>query len=404
MLLKFILISICFVLIKINATRFRDKHYLSQTMPPNYVKYLKEPLKPDTENVQNLKVGILGAGMSGLYSALLLDSLDIDFEILEANEDHIGGRVFTYYFSKSEYNEPNTCREYNDYADMGPVRIPSFVTRFVGNNSWSLVKYLNDNKHRQEIKLAKFIFSNPNTFYFFNGRKLRFSETQENDALGFGERNNDGAGVPDAYANKNFTTWIDYVQQPFLELMKSNRNDEAFNFFRSYDDYSVRNFMHSFDAAKLCQHILGSLDNYEASTDPSTNKRIDREYPQIVIDWLETLDAGTGQYDQSLVEYIIDAFDFTSVDWVTIDGGMSKLVDALVDFLSLKSSLSRDKHRLRLNNRVTRISKVGNNRIGVTTRPMTDNTIRNLTEVNSNGKIYLIYRKIPYLVHGTTLV
>jgi hypothetical protein len=263
---------------------------------------------------------------------------------------------------------------------MGPVRIPSFVTRFVGNNSWSLVKYLNDNnnEHRQQIRLTKFIFSNPNTFYFFNGRKLRFSETQENDALGFSESNNDGTGVPDAYANKTFTTWIDYVQQPFLELMKSNRTDEAFDFFRLYDDYSVRNFMRSFDAAKLCQHILGSLDSYNASTDPFTNKRIDREYPQIVIDWLETMDVGTGRYDQSLVEYLIDAFDFTSVDWLTIDGGMSKLVDALVDFLSL----SRDNHRLRLNNRVTRISKVGNNRIGVTTRPMTDNAIRNLTEVN----------------------
>jgi len=43
------------------------------------------------------KIGILGAGIGGLYTALILDSLDIEYEILEAS-DRIGGRIFTYKF------------------------------------------------------------------------------------------------------------------------------------------------------------------------------------------------------------------------------------------------------------------------------------------------------------------
>ena len=43
------------------------------------------------------KVGILGAGIGGLYTALILDSLDIEYEILEAS-DRTGGRIFTYKF------------------------------------------------------------------------------------------------------------------------------------------------------------------------------------------------------------------------------------------------------------------------------------------------------------------
>ena len=45
----------------------------------------------------NEKVGILGAGIGGLYTALILDSLDIPYEILEAS-GRAGGRLKTYYF------------------------------------------------------------------------------------------------------------------------------------------------------------------------------------------------------------------------------------------------------------------------------------------------------------------
>ena len=55
------------------------------------------PLPPRalTHNVE--PVGILGAGVGGLYTALILQSLNVSYEIIEAS-DRTGGRLFTHKF------------------------------------------------------------------------------------------------------------------------------------------------------------------------------------------------------------------------------------------------------------------------------------------------------------------
>ena len=60
------------------------------------------------------KVCIVGAGMSGLYSALILDHLGVPYDILEA-ADRPGGRILTHYFSTREH----------DYYDIGAMRFPN---------------------------------------------------------------------------------------------------------------------------------------------------------------------------------------------------------------------------------------------------------------------------------------
>jgi cation diffusion facilitator CzcD-associated flavoprotein CzcO len=47
----------------------------------------------------NLPVCIIGAGVAGLYTAMMLDFLGIKYEILEASERH-GGRLYTHHFNK----------------------------------------------------------------------------------------------------------------------------------------------------------------------------------------------------------------------------------------------------------------------------------------------------------------
>jgi len=83
--------------------------FYSRNVIQDYHTSLKERLVPletgqesDTPDDQlrllpEKKVGILGAGIAGLYTALILDSLDIEYEILEAT-DRVGGRIFTYKF------------------------------------------------------------------------------------------------------------------------------------------------------------------------------------------------------------------------------------------------------------------------------------------------------------------
>lgn len=96
-----------------------------------------EAVKPDPQarkygGKKNLKVGIVGAGITGLYAALILDDLGIEFELLESNKDHIGGRLFTYHFNK-DYKNAKDCAAFNDFAEMGAMRIPKKVTRVVGD-------------------------------------------------------------------------------------------------------------------------------------------------------------------------------------------------------------------------------------------------------------------------------
>jgi hypothetical protein len=75
------------------------------------------PCNQDCPPPPPLKVGIIGAGAAGLYSALLLQSLDVDFEILEA-DDRAGGRIFTHYFDPDAWKQatPEEPAYYNYYA------------------------------------------------------------------------------------------------------------------------------------------------------------------------------------------------------------------------------------------------------------------------------------------------
>jgi hypothetical protein len=58
-------------------------------------------------------VAIIGAGVAGLRTAMLLQRLGIPYKIFEAS-GRPGGRIFTYRFSEDE----------NDYYDVGAMRFP----------------------------------------------------------------------------------------------------------------------------------------------------------------------------------------------------------------------------------------------------------------------------------------
>jgi len=61
----------------------------------------REAAPKQPEGSKEFTIGILGAGVAGLYTALMIDSLGPDsgitYQILEADQ-RIGGRLFTYQF------------------------------------------------------------------------------------------------------------------------------------------------------------------------------------------------------------------------------------------------------------------------------------------------------------------
>lgn len=71
---------------------------------------------------RKFKVGIVGAGSAGLFTAMLFDhlkkefNLDVDYEILERNgQDRVGGRLYTYHFPGGQEHH---------YFDVGAMRFP----------------------------------------------------------------------------------------------------------------------------------------------------------------------------------------------------------------------------------------------------------------------------------------
>lgn len=87
--------------------------------------FLKEILSrsPSYGNFQNSslkgngrpKVGIIGAGAAGLYAAVILDSLNISYEILESS-NRIGGRILTHRFDEKAWNNSKPGEpDYYDY-------------------------------------------------------------------------------------------------------------------------------------------------------------------------------------------------------------------------------------------------------------------------------------------------
>lgn len=75
---------------------------------------------------RTFRVGIVGAGVAGLFTAMIFDYLKdkygvkVEYEILEASE-RVGGRLSTYTFPARE-GQPGIGD--HDYYDVGAMRFP----------------------------------------------------------------------------------------------------------------------------------------------------------------------------------------------------------------------------------------------------------------------------------------
>ncbi|GKT47603.1 putative bifunctional amine oxidase [Colletotrichum spaethianum] len=150
-----------------------------------------------------LKVGIIGGGAAGLYAAILLDSLGIDYDIHEVS-DRIGGRIYTYHFDQETWDKstPNDPAYYDYY--------------------WL-------KKH--------YIFKADNTFRRYNGVTSLIQDPASASP--------DRYGVP--IFNSSFDTqsasdlWKNQVQ--FMTKKLSADFTAGFNLLMEYDSKTVRGFL-----------------------------------------------------------------------------------------------------------------------------------------------------------------
>lgn len=123
------------------------------------------------------KIGIVGGGMSGLLTSLLLDSVGIhDWHIMESSQ-RVGGRIRTKYLA-------GTKPDQYQYQEMGPMRFP-VSTKYTDTNETldiqdhkmvfqlgDVLNQLNGNKSDLMVNFIPWIQSSPNLPANSNGYRL----------------------------------------------------------------------------------------------------------------------------------------------------------------------------------------------------------------------------------------
>jgi hypothetical protein len=89
-------------------------------------------------DVLSYRVGIAGAGVAGMFTALIFDylnenyGLEVTYDIIEAvDEDNVGGRLYKYKFPNKVGQPPVRP---HDYYDVGAMRFPDSIERYVPYN------------------------------------------------------------------------------------------------------------------------------------------------------------------------------------------------------------------------------------------------------------------------------
>ncbi|PVF94248.1 FAD/NAD(P)-binding domain-containing protein [Serendipita vermifera] len=241
------------------------------------------------------KIGIIGAGAAGLYAAMILQDLGIDYEILEAS-NRTGGRIFTHRFNgKAGKEAPIDDPARYDYFDVGAMRFPHIVLM-------DRVFDLFDRIGIQHL-LKPYKFFEENNLMYYNNIGPITKKKGDNKADHFNVAESKSGPIPDEYADLGAKHWIDEVYRPFREEFKK---------MKDIPKSDVNSLLEPFE--KLWKMITAydhlSMRSYLLSSGPNKPKESPGPFPQPVIDWLETFDAGTGWYDGGFVESVMHALDF----------------------------------------------------------------------------------------------
>lgn len=130
----------------------------------------------DVSAAKSKKIGIVGAGMSGLMTFLSLRQAGFEnLEIIEAGE-RLGGRVHTEYLSGGPFDY--------SYQEMGPMRFPYQWTASSTNETYNITDHqlvfqlaaemneLNGHDANWSVDFIPWYQSNGNGLYYHNGIKL----------------------------------------------------------------------------------------------------------------------------------------------------------------------------------------------------------------------------------------
>ncbi|VZH91404.1 unnamed protein product [Fusarium fujikuroi] len=228
-------------------------------------------------------IGIVGAGVAGLYSALLLQEKGYTVKIFEA-ADRVGGRVQTHHFTTDE----------NQYYEAGVMRIP--VTK-LQDTIFSLIRYVNSHERLPQtmaIRLIDYICHHEGNYSYFGSTISRLPVTDVTPA---------SAGwidVPEPYQNRSAGDLLNSALEELTQGLDNDFNDRIERIVKNYDQCTLRCY--------LIEH---------------------KNWPPSVVSFLEATLFYPNAFSCSIIDACIKNLHFSSKDWKTIDQGMSRLTDAM---------------------------------------------------------------------------
>ncbi len=259
-------------------------------------------------------VGIVGAGMAGLYAALLLRRAGHRVHIFEGT-NRVGGRVHTHYFSD----------EGNQYFEAGAMRIPHSPFQGI---LFDLIKYVQSFRlpSDKQVDLIPYHITSPGNFVYINRcRPDNLDATSVTPrSLGWPL----AADQKKAFQDRSAGELMLEAVSPLLQKLEGNFVGGFNEICQEFDNFSFRFYLN---------FVLG--------------------WPNDVIDFVETVTSQTNQFSLSVTEIMMEYIDFSTKEWSTIAHGMSRLPLSMAHLVGYKN--------ISLNSRVAGIRNESDGRVTV---------------------------------------
>ncbi|MFD2528467.1 flavin monoamine oxidase family protein [Polaribacter marinaquae] len=299
----------------------------------------------NSEKADKPIVGIIGGGFAGLYSGLILQSLNIEFEIFESSE-RVGGRIDTWYSTKYDAKDTNKA---GLYGEVGGMRIPQFSNDMlpVQQLALSVNAVLKRNDLEDTMLIwRKFYYNSPVQRLRYNNMKNPILAEDSNlNALNFGV--DKGGDIPMVWVTKTtlgsesflpINKILNKVNEPFITAINHSFS-KGFKKLMKFDNFSMWAYLTNV-------FTLGDLGEYY---NPAMGEKT-AHLPYNIASYLETLNVGTGMYSVSFVEIILASYDWDgsknsydatdqNIYMITMDKGMQHFPDACKTVLNLEKGI-----------------------------------------------------------------
>ncbi|KAJ5388544.1 hypothetical protein N7509_011085 [Penicillium cosmopolitanum] len=261
----------------------------------------------DAKKIKEKSIGILGAGISGLMTHFLLQS--VGFQNIEISEStgRVGGRIRTEYFELPESNY--------QYQEMGAMRIPLTAPIPLGNETLTL----NFTTHRIVFQLSETLNELNKQHESFKVDWIPFIQNSDNAlSLNGKKRNPDGSIPTIGDVSKNSSLGASTIHTAVLEKLNAE----------------LGKIMYDPSMMKLIASNV--YEAHKKFLDVGLNGRGGDQWSQVA--YLHNLlgfDLNTTEIagDLSNVDapFWVNLYDnlfFSSTEWKTVDKGMSRLPNA----------------------------------------------------------------------------